>query len=117
MKKAFKILVLLLVCFFSISATLPQEAPQVYSFHGLYEKIQNQPLVKLGWFIQSSYPNEVSTYIIKRNGQYLRTVQILGYGVVQIEVEPGYRTSTFSIVRYVSGNQSQEYTTIVSKNN
>lgn len=94
-----------------------QTQPQIYSFNGVYYGTQNNSIVNLGWYIQESYPNEPSQYVITRNGQVVYSATLSGSQAytVTIPVERGFKSATFTIRRTVNGVMSQSYSTTVKK--
>jgi hypothetical protein len=94
-----------------------QQQPQVYNFNGVYYGQQNTNVVNLGWYINDSYPNELSNYLITRNGQVVYSATLSGSRayMVSIPVERGFKSATFTITRTVNGVISQSYSTFVRK--
>jgi hypothetical protein len=82
-----------------------------FNFNGVYYGQQNSRVVNLGW----NSPYVGAAYTIKRNGTVVKTGVNQPYNVVSINVEPNYKTATFSISQTVNGETSQEVFTTVRK--
>jgi len=92
-----------LILFFFIAMT---STPQVVSPSGVYEKIQGQNLVKLGWGTSLNSTQPYYNTIRRGNG----TIVVDGYyhpnNVIMFEVENGYSSETFSITQTYEGVES-----------
>ena len=95
---------LLLFLLFSCSVY----AQDVLGLNGVYYKQGNQTVVNLGWYVPNN--QTVFSYIIKRNGAVVRTLQAVGFVQVSIAVEREYKFSEFSVVC-----NNKEYFTSVKK--
>jgi hypothetical protein len=102
-------LLLLSVLVIGMAFTSVTEPP--FNFNGVYYGQQNSRVVNLGW----NSPYVGAAYTIKRNGAVIRTGTNQPYNVVSINVEPNYKSSTFSISQTVNGETSQEVFTTVRK--
>ena len=83
-------------------------AQDVLGINGVYYKQGNQTVVNLGWYVPNN--QTVFSYIIKRNGAIVRTLQAVGFVQVSIAVEREYKFSEFSVVC-----NNKEYFTTVKK--
>jgi hypothetical protein len=83
---------LLLFLFFSCSVY----AQDVLGLNGVFYKQGNQTVVNLGWYVPNN--QTVYSYIIKRNGAIVKTLQAVGFVQVSIAVEREYKFSEFSVI-------------------
>ena len=83
-------------------------AQDVISLNGVFYKQGNTTVVNLGWYVPNN--QTVYSYVIKRNGVVVRTLQAIGFVQVSIPVERTYRFDSFSVVC-----NNREYFTTVRK--
>ena len=100
MKKILFVLIML--------ATFTLSAQDVLGLNGVFYKQGNQTVVNLGWYVPNN--QTVFSYLIKRNGAIVKTLQAVGFVQVSIAVEREYKFSEFSVVC-----NNKEYFTSVKK--
>lgn len=96
------LLLLVLTCTFYCTTY----AQDVIGLNGVFYKQGNTTVVNLGWTVPNN--QTVFSYIVKRNGLVVRTLQAIGFVQVSIPVEREYRFDIFSVVC----NNREYFTTV-----
>jgi len=71
-------------------------AQDVLGLNGVYYKQGNQTVVNLGWYVPNN--QTVFSYVVKRNGAIVRTLQAVGFVQVSILVEHEFKFDNFSVI-------------------